>query len=54
MGGVVKRRGGAALALQPLERLSVLGKLFREKLEHHEPAEFGIFGLVDHTSGPAA
>jgi len=54
MCGMIERRRGARLALKAFERLTVLGVLFREKLQGGEAAELGIFGLEDDTHPPAA
>src|SRR5262245_18737678 len=46
---MVQRRGRALLAFEALERLPVLGERVGQELQGHEPAEAGVFGLVDDT-----
>ncbi len=51
---VVERRSGPRLALEAIERLGILGQIFRQKLERHKTAERGVFGLVHHAHPAAA
>ena len=44
---VIQRRGGPRFALEPLEGLTVLGKVLRQELERYQAAELGVLGLVD-------
>jgi len=52
--GVVQSRGRACFAAKALKSARILGKLRREKLERHEPAQFQVFGFVDNAHPPAA
>ncbi len=52
--GVVERRGGARLALEPLERARVPRHLGAQELERHAPPELRVLGLVDDAHAAAA
>jgi len=51
--GMVERRSGARFALEPLERLTVLGRLLGQELQRHRTAQAEVFGLVHHTHATA-
>jgi hypothetical protein len=52
--GVVERGGGPRFASEALQRLRIVGHGIGQELEGDEPAEPGVFGLVDHTHPAAA
>jgi len=41
--GMIQRRGRACFELEPLERLLVLGQVFRQKLQRYAAAEMEVF-----------
>src|SRR2546422_313170 len=51
--GVIQGGGGASFTLEPLHRITVLGKLFRQEFQSYQTAEPGVFCLVHHAH-PAA
>ena len=51
---VVESGGGARFSLEPLQRLAVFRKFFRQKLQRDQPAEFCVLGLIDHAHAAAA
>ena len=52
--GVIQRRRRTGFATETLQGLRVHGHIIRQKLQSHEAAEFGVFGLVDHTHAAPA
>ena len=42
---MIERRGRAGFALEAFQRLAVLGKMLRQKLQGDEAAELGVLGL---------
>ena len=52
--GMVQRRGGAGLALEAFQGLTVLAPLLRQELESDLTAQRGVLGLIDDTHAPAA
>ena len=50
--GMIERRGRAGFALEAFQRLAVLGKMLRQKLQGDEAAEFNVLGLVHHSHTP--
>jgi hypothetical protein len=52
--GMVQTRGRARFAAKALQGAGILGKLRRQKLERHEPAQFHIFGFVDNAHSTTA
>ena len=51
--GVIESRGRAGFALETLQRLTVFGHLFGQKLESHTTAQLGVFGLIHHSHAAA-
>ena len=51
--GMVERRGRLGLASKPLQRLRIVGELFRQELQRHRSPQPGVFGLVDDTHAAA-
>ena len=52
--GMVQRRRRPRFAAETFQGLRVFGHFFRQELQSDEAAEFGVFGLVDHTHAAAA
>ena len=52
--GMVQGGGGFGFAAETLERLAVLGDVFREEFQGDEAIEAGVFGLVDDAHAAAA
>jgi hypothetical protein len=52
--GMVQRRRSARFALKTVERLTIFGEFFGQKLEGDETAELGVLGPVDHAHAAAA
>jgi len=47
--GVIESQGRARFALEALQSLVVLGKMFIQKLQGDEAAELGVLGLINDT-----
>ena len=47
--GVIKSRCGAGFALEMLQRLAVVGKLFGKELQGYLTAQAGVLGPIDVT-----
>src|SRR5262249_24472507 len=47
--GMIEGGGRLSFALETLQGLAILGQCFRQELEHDEPTELGVLGLIDHT-----
>src|SRR5262249_10541869 len=50
--GMVQSRGGARFALKAFQGLAVVGKMFRQELECHEPCDLCCLGFDPHTHAP--
>ena len=51
---MVQGGGGAGLALEAVERLTVLQQVFGEKLQRNLSAELGVLGSVNNPHPAAA
>jgi hypothetical protein len=51
---MVERRGGLRLAQKTFLVFAALQHIAAQELERHCPAQFGVFGLVDHTHAALA
>jgi hypothetical protein len=51
---MIQGRGSAGLAPEAFQRLALPGKLLRQKLQRHGPAQSCILGLVHHAHSALA
>jgi hypothetical protein len=51
---VIQGRSSASLAAKALKGLRITGDVVREKFQCNEPAELGVFSLIDQTHAPTA
>src|SRR5262249_28856018 len=52
--GVIQRRSGLRLPLEPGKHLRVAGYFWREELQGDEPMQAGVLGFIDHTHAASA
>src|SRR5262245_49357846 len=51
--GMVEGRSGPRLAAKAFESFRVLGQVFRQELEGHQPAKLDVFGFVHYAHAAA-
>ena len=45
---MIQRRGGPRLTLEPLQRLPVVGEIFRKKLQRNMASQPLVLGAINH------